>query len=125
MGLPLVNRTPGKSISNPLPSQTAPLFLHCTPEGTVIRIRIRPGAKKTNWVGIMDGEIKITVQAPPVEGAANREVVQFLADRFEVKRSEVVLIKGEKSRSKVFLLKGLKREKCLALIPFLDQNQNR
>jgi uncharacterized protein len=97
-----------------------PIFLKTVSEGTIIHIQVRPGAKKTTWVGVSSQVLKLMVQAPPVEGAANQSCLSFLARWFGIKRSEVILLKGGKSRSKAFLLKGLTWEKCLSLIP--DQN---
>jgi uncharacterized protein YggU (UPF0235/DUF167 family) len=65
------------------------------------------------------------IQAPPVEDAANLGCLAFLAQWFGVKKSEVLLIKGEKSRSKRFLLKGLRLNKALSLIPGQIQDRAR
>ena len=80
-------------------------------------LRVQPVARKTEWAGLYDRQLKLMVQAPPVEGAANQACITFLADCFGVRRSEVILLKGGKSRSKVFLVKGLTLGKCLSLIP--------
>jgi uncharacterized protein (TIGR00251 family) len=106
-----------------LPSQPYSPFLHAAPEGIIIRIRVQPGAKKTAWAGLTPDAIKVSVQVPPVEGAANRVLIEFLADQFRLKKSEVILLKGEHSRSKAILLKGLEPGRCLALIRDLDQNR--
>lgn len=98
-------------------------FIRSVSEGTIVPIRVHPGAKKTTWVGVQNQELKLKVQAPPVEGAANQSCLAFLAGWFGMKRSEVVLLKGGKSRSKVFLLKGLTLEKCLSLIPGQNPDQ--
>ncbi len=113
-----------KQRSNSLKSpEPLPFFLKSVPEGTVINLRVQPGARKTTWAGVHKQGLKLKVQAPPVEGAANENCHSFIARWFGIKKSEVVLLKGGKSRSKVFLLKGLTLEKCLSLIP--DQNQDR
>ena len=100
-----------------------PSYLKPAPEGTIFNIRVHPGAKRTTWAGVHGQELKLMVQAPPVEGAANQSCLAFLAQWFGRKKSEVVLLKGGKSRSKVFLLKGLTLEKCLALIPGQNPDQ--
>ena len=74
-------------------------------------MRAHPGAKKTAITGVYgDGpaaQLKIAVQAPPIEGRANHALVAFLADFFSLSRTSVVMLSGESSRSKVFLLRGL------------------
>jgi uncharacterized protein len=100
-----------------LPGRSLPAWLQVSPEGPILNLWVQPGAKKTVFSGYHGDNIKLMVQAPPVEGAANQKCLTFLAQWFGIKKSEVLLIKGEKSRSKRFLLKGLSPEKVLALIP--------
>ena len=81
------------------------------PHGVTLSVRAQPGAKKTAITGIFgDGsqrQLKIAVQAPPLEGRANEALIAFLAEWFGLPRSAVELISGELSRSKVFLLRGV------------------
>ena len=77
-------------------------------------MRAQPGAKKTAIVGVYgegdSAQLKIAVQAPPVEGRANEALIAFLADRFDLAKSNVQIISGELGRSKVFLLRGVTLE---------------
>ena len=50
-------------------------------------------------------QLKVAVQAPPVEGRANEALIGFLAKTFEIPKRSVELVSGELSRSKVFLLR--------------------
>ncbi len=80
--------------------------------GLTLAVRAQPGAKKTAIVGIYGegdaAQLKVAVQAPPVEGRANETLVAFLADTFSIPKRSVELVSGELSRSKVFLLSGVK-----------------
>jgi uncharacterized protein (TIGR00251 family) len=67
---------------------------------TKIKIKVIPGAKKTAWDGMFDGNPKIRIHAPPVDGAANEELVRFVAESLDLKKSQVRLVSGEKSRIK-------------------------
>lgn len=82
-----------------------------TRDGVTLSVRAQPGAKKTAITGIYgDGaaaQLKIAVQAPPVEGRANEALVAFLAKIFGIPSSGIVLRSGDTNRSKVFLLHGL------------------
>jgi uncharacterized protein len=109
-----------KNDKPPLSSLTLPPFLEPTSEGLLLSLWIQPGAKKTGWAGTHGKQLKLTVQAPPVENAANQSCLIFLAKVFGVKKADILLLKGGKSRSKLFLIKGLELEKCLFLIP--DRN---
>ena len=81
-----------------------------TAAGITLAVRAQPGAKKTAVVGVYGegaaAQLKIAVQAPPVEGRANQALVEFLAELLAVARGQVELVSGELSRSKVFLIRG-------------------
>ncbi|HRY60399.1 MAG TPA: DUF167 domain-containing protein [Patescibacteria group bacterium] len=71
-----------------------------------LSIRITPNAKKTEIVGtdqtlFGDEVMKLKVAAPPVEGKANREVIEFFAKHYNVSKSKVRIVTGEKSRNKI------------------------
>ncbi len=82
-----------------------------TRDGVTLAVRAQPGAKKTSIVGVYGegaaAQLKIAVQAPPVEGRANIALTAFLAELFSVPRNSVELVSGELSRSKVFALHGI------------------
>ena len=65
-----------------------------------IRLYVQPGAKKTEIFGFFDSLVKLRVAAPPVDGAANAEVLRFVALFLGLPKKSVVLVGGEKSRIK-------------------------
>jgi uncharacterized protein len=79
--------------------------------GVTLAVRAQPGARKTAILGVYGegaaAQLKIAVQAPPVEGRANLAMVAFLAVTFGLAKKDVELVAGELSRSKVFLLRGV------------------
>ena len=89
--------------------------------GVTLAVRAQPGAKKTAITGVYgDGEasqLKIAVQAPPVEGRANEALIAFLAQAFGVPKRSVELVSGELSRSKVFLLRGVSAQQAQSKLP--------
>jgi hypothetical protein len=88
----------------------APTYLRDSADGVTLAVRAQPGAKKTAIVGVYGegaaAQLKIAVQAPPVDGKANSALVAFLAELFGVSKNKVEIVSGELSRSKVFLLRG-------------------
>ncbi len=88
-------------------------MLRAHSNGVTLAVRAQPGAKKTAIVGVWgegaNAQLKIAVQAPPIEGRANVELIKFLADKFSISRNSVELMSGELSRSKVFLLRGVNK----------------
>ena len=84
-----------------------------------LKIRVIPNAKNSEFSGYRHDELVLRLNAPPVEGKANKAAVDFLSEYFGVTRSAVVLVRGESSRHKIFQIVGLKSddlERKLALI---------
>ncbi|RCK75701.1 MAG: hypothetical protein ANABAC_0992 [Anaerolineae bacterium] len=54
-----------------------------------------------------DGTVRIHLTAPPVEGKANRLLIDFLAELFQVKPSQIAIVAGEKSKNKIISVDGL------------------
>jgi len=74
---------------------------HSFSEGNLlVAVQIVPRASKSEIVGEFNGLLRVRVAAPPVEGAANKELVRVLAKRFKVAPSAVTLLSGESSRVK-------------------------
>ncbi len=69
-------------------------------------IRIQPRASKNELTMMDDGSLKIRLTAPPVDGAANEALVKFLADQFEISRSQVKIVSGHTSREKIVRIDG-------------------
>ncbi|MGE4317402.1 MAG: DUF167 domain-containing protein [Deferribacterales bacterium] len=65
-----------------------------------LSIYVQPGAKKTELQGLHDGRPKVRISAPPVDGAANEELVRFVSKLLKISKSSVNLISGHTSRLK-------------------------
>lgn len=65
-----------------------------------LSVYVQPGAKKTEFSGLHDGRHKIRLNAPPVDGAANEELVKFVAKALKLSKSSVRLVSGHASRLK-------------------------
>jgi uncharacterized protein (TIGR00251 family) len=63
-------------------------------------------ASRSEIVGEHDGALKIKIAAPPVEGAANRELQRLLAKIFKLPQNAVEIIAGSNSKRKVVRLHG-------------------
>jgi uncharacterized protein len=95
-------------------------MLRAVQDGVTLSVRAQPGAKKTAVVSVYGegatSQLKIAVQAPPIEGRANEALIKFLAELFSISRSSIELMSGELSRSKVFLLRGVAEQKAHELL---------
>jgi len=72
-----------------------------------LKVRVIPNAKKTTFSGRRDDEWVLRLNAPPVNGKANKAAVEFIAQSLGVVRSDVSLISGDKGRHKIFEIVGL------------------
>jgi uncharacterized protein (TIGR00251 family) len=72
-----------------------------------LRVRVIPNAKRDEVAGRREDELVLRLNAPAIEGKANKAAVEFLSRFFDVPRSAVVLIRGERSRHKIFEIVGL------------------
>lgn len=68
----------------------------------ILRIYVQPRASREEIVGIHDGALKIRITAAPVDGKANQQLQQFLAQAFGVSRKSVTLLSGGTARRKSF-----------------------
>ncbi len=75
--------------------------------GVRLTIHVQPRASRTEVVGLHGDAIKLRIAAPPVDGAANEEVVRFLAEVFRLPRRQVVLTEGFTGRRKVVDATGI------------------
>jgi len=72
-----------------------------------LKVRVTPRGSKDEVIGWRDDTLAIKLTAPPVEGAANRACMDFLAKLLGLKRSQITLVFGEKSRDKTFEIEGI------------------
>lgn len=69
-------------------------------------VRVVPRASRSEIVGEHDGALRVRIAAPPVDGAANEELVRLLSDAFNVPRSAIAIIAGHSSKSKTLRVRG-------------------
>jgi uncharacterized protein (TIGR00251 family) len=89
------------------------LIVRDSKEGAVLTVHVQPKAARTACVGIHGEALKIRVAAPPVEGAANRELIRFLARELSLPVAAVHLESGEGSRHKRVRLEGTTADQVL------------
>jgi uncharacterized protein (TIGR00251 family) len=70
-------------------------------------VHVVPRAKRTEVAGRHGDALKIKLKAPPVDGAANAELVRFVAERLDVPRSDVTITAGHTGRRKTLEIAGI------------------
>ncbi|HYE73388.1 MAG TPA: DUF167 domain-containing protein [Blastocatellia bacterium] len=73
-------------------------------------VRVQPRASKSEFVGEVEGALKIRLAAPPVDGAANEELISFLAKLLNVSRRQVSIISGATAKHKIIRVEGISGE---------------
>lgn len=70
------------------------------------KVRVVPRASRSEIVGEYDGALRVRIAAPPVDGAANEELVRLLARAFGVGRSEIAITAGHTGKLKTVRVAG-------------------
>lgn len=83
-------------------------------DGVELQVRVAPRASRSRLAGVHGGALKCNVAAPPVEGAANAELLELLAGALGVPRRSVQLVRGERGRTKTVRLLQLDAATLLA-----------
>jgi uncharacterized protein (TIGR00251 family) len=74
--------------------------------GLTFAVRIVPRASRSEIAGEYNGALRIRIAAPPVEGAANRELVRLLAKAFKLPQNAVEIVSGAGSKNKIVCVAG-------------------
>lgn len=77
-----------------------------TPGGIVLNVKAQPRSSKAGVDGLLGDAVKVRIRCAPVDGKANKELVETLADAFGLPKSSVVFKSGETSKTKRILLRG-------------------
>jgi uncharacterized protein (TIGR00251 family) len=76
----------------------------------VLKVKVVPRASRSEIVGFQDDTLKVRLNSPPVDGAANDELVRLIAKRAGVARSNVEIVNGLTSRNKTLRVRGVTSE---------------
>lgn len=82
-------------------------FIENTPKGLFLNIRLQPRSSKNQVEGTQGNALKVRLTAPPVEGEANRALIEFLSDLTGLRKSSFTIGSGLKSRDKRVAVEGV------------------
>lgn len=82
----------------------------------IIHIHLQPRASKNEIVGVRGDALKIKITSPPVEGAANSLLIEFMAKKLGLAKSRIVIASGEKSRHKRLTVEGLSKIQAMEIL---------
>jgi uncharacterized protein (TIGR00251 family) len=86
-------------------------------EGSIVFVvRVIPRSSKSQIIGEHNGALKVKLASPPVEGAANDELIKVLAKGLGVSRGNVKIVSGLSSRTKKVSISGAPTEQMNAIL---------
>jgi uncharacterized protein (TIGR00251 family) len=71
-----------------------------------LEVRLTPRADRDQIGGRREGVLQVRVTAPPVDGKANEALRKLIAKRAGVPKSQVTIVRGERSRRKLIAIEG-------------------
>jgi uncharacterized protein (TIGR00251 family) len=75
-----------------------------------LRVRVIPRASTSGIAGTRDGALLVRLNSPPVEGAANSELIQLISDALGVPKRSIAIVSGQRSRLKRIRVEGVTDE---------------
>lgn len=80
-------------------------------DGLTIAVRVVPRSSRSEIVGEIEGAVKVRLSSPPVDGAANAELIRLISKKLGVARSAVSIVSGETSKTKRLRVIGVSAQK--------------
>lgn len=93
-----------------------PPYARDSARGLVLQCKVTPRASRSALVGPEGAYLKLKLQAPPVEGAANEALVELFREIFQVPKKNIKILRGEKSRIKQVEIQGLRWAQAMTAV---------
>jgi hypothetical protein len=78
-----------------------------TKDGIAIEVRVEPRSSRKCIAGILGDVVKVKLTAPPVDGAANEQLIEVISEATGIKKSSIAIIRGISSKKKVVEIRGV------------------
>ena len=82
----------------------------------ILNVRAQPRSSRSGIDGLLGDAVKVRIRCAPVDGKANKELIETLADAFDLPKSAVAFKSGETSKTKRILLRGMTGERVRAVV---------
>jgi uncharacterized protein (TIGR00251 family) len=83
----------------------------------LLAVKVTPNAGRSEITGLKEGVLQVRIAAPPDKGKANKELVDFLSGVVGVRKSSILIVKGQASRNKAIAIEGMSAEEILKRLP--------
>lgn len=97
-------------------------MLKQTNEGILINIKIVPNSSKNDII-LEDEFVKVKITAQPIEGKANKALIEFLSKKFKIPKTSIEIVKGDTNKEKTLLFKTTDAEKQNLIISSFAKGQ--
>lgn len=87
----------------------APDWFRWEGERLILSLRVQPRASKAGLEDVREGRLRVRLAAPPVDGAANKALIELLSDAFGVPKSQIELLAGHTGREKRVAIRSPRR----------------
>ncbi len=81
-------------------------------DGIRLEIKVQPRSSRNQIVGFQEGQLRVRLTAPPVDGEANQGLIAFMAETLGVSKRDVVILRGETSRVKLIGVHRISRDEA-------------
>lgn len=85
-----------------------------TKDGLILNLKISPNASKNTILKDETG-VKIKLTAQPIEGKANKALIEFLSKQLKIPKTSIEILKGETSKDKILLIKVFDDDKIKSI----------
>lgn len=83
------------------------------------RVRVQPRSSQNRVAGLLGSSLKVQLTSPPLDGRANKQLVEFLSDALGIPQRSIRLVAGQRSREKTVGVRGFSTEDLLSLLETL------
>ena len=87
-----------------------------TPGGIILLVKAKPRSSRAGIDGVEEGAVKVRLRSAPVDGKANKELIETVADAFGVAKSRVSFKSGETSKTKRLAIEGVGEEEAKRIL---------
>jgi len=85
-------------------------FFKISDSNLFLNIYVQPRASKAGLANLFDNQLKIKIQSPPIDGAANKELIKFFSSLFKVAKSDIDIVSGISSRRKIIKINNFDKK---------------
>lgn len=85
-------------------------------DSIIFNVRVIPRSSKSEIVGEYDGNLKVKLTSPPVDGKANKELIKLLSKELKTAKSDIKIVSGETSKSKRIEIATLNKQDIYAIL---------